>query len=70
VLVEGYKREAHPMIEVRRTGAKSLQPLAPDSGAIVAIAADHVTDGGDLPVFHIDDIAGIADFIERYCGLA
>jgi molybdopterin-guanine dinucleotide biosynthesis protein B len=70
VLVEGYKREAHPMIEVRRTGAKSLQPLAPGSGAIVAVAADHETDGGGLPVFHIDDIAAIADFIERHCGLA
>lgn len=69
VLVEGYKREGHPMIEVRRVGAKSLEPLAPDNPAIVAVASDHPTETSDLPRFSIDAVAEIADFIERHTGL-
>jgi molybdopterin-guanine dinucleotide biosynthesis protein B len=36
---------------------------------VVAIAADHETDGGGLPVFQLDAISEIADFITRYSGL-
>ncbi|MBX3566966.1 MAG: molybdopterin-guanine dinucleotide biosynthesis protein B [Rhizobiaceae bacterium] len=70
VIVEGYKRESHPMLEMRRLGARSVEPLAPRTEAIVAVAADHPTDAGGLPAFDIDDIAAIADFIERHCGLS
>jgi molybdopterin-guanine dinucleotide biosynthesis protein B len=35
---------------------------------VVAIAADHAVDGQGLPVFVLDDIAGIADFISRAVG--
>lgn len=63
VLVEGYKREAHPKIEVRRLRAKSREPLATTDPHIVAVAADHETDAGGLPLFNLDDIARIADFI-------
>lgn len=69
VLVEGYKREAHPMIELRRLGARAVEPLAPGNPAIVAIAADHPVDGHGLPVFLLDDVDGIADFIEARTGL-
>ena len=64
VLVEGYKREAHPKIEARRTNSARATPLAPDDPSILAVAADHETDTGALPRFDIDDIAGIADFIQ------
>lgn len=64
ILVEGYKRQSHRKIEVRRLGARDRAPLAPDDETIVAIAADHRISGAALPVFDIDDIAGIADFIE------
>ncbi|MGB3501571.1 MAG: molybdopterin-guanine dinucleotide biosynthesis protein B [Mesorhizobium sp.] len=69
VLVEGYKREEHLKIEARRTAAKDSAPLAPGDPNIVAIAADHATDAGGLPVFDLDDIAAIADFVERRSGL-
>jgi molybdopterin-guanine dinucleotide biosynthesis protein B len=70
VLVEGYKREPHPKIELRRAAGGERPPLAPDDPAIVAIAADHATDGGGLPVFRLDDIPAIASFIEAHLGLA
>lgn len=69
VLVEGYKREGHLKIEARRTGAKERTPLAPSDPSIVAVAADHPQTGETLPVFDIDDIVSIADFIERRVGL-
>lgn len=65
VLVEGYKREHHPMIETRRTGARQTNPLGPDGGNVVAIAADHETDAAGLPLFGLDDIEAMADLIER-----
>jgi len=63
VLIEGYKREPHPKIEVR-TGTG--QAMAPRDPTIVAIAADARPADSTLPWFRRDDIAGIADFIERY----
>ncbi|CAM5620014.1 Molybdopterin-guanine dinucleotide biosynthesis adapter protein [Mycolicibacterium aubagnense] len=69
VIVEGYKRENHFKIEARRTGAKDRTPLAPSDPSIVAVAADHPQVNETLPVFDLDDIASIADFIERRVGL-
>ena len=69
ILVEGYKREAHPKIEARRLASAKREPLAPHDPMIVAIAADHSVEDAALPVFGLDDVSGIADFILRYCGL-
>lgn len=69
VLIEGYKREAHAKLELRRRGAKEATPLAPGDPSIVAIAADFPVDDAALPAFHLDDIGAIADFIERVTGL-
>lgn len=69
VIVEGYKRENHLKIEARRTGAKDRTPLAPSDPSIVAVAADHPQANETLPVFDLDDVASIADFIERRVGL-
>ncbi|MGN6584723.1 MAG: molybdopterin-guanine dinucleotide biosynthesis protein B [Rhizobiaceae bacterium] len=69
VLVEGYKRDSHKKIEARRTEAKSREPLAPADPNIIAIASDHAIEGETLPVFDIDDITGMADFIEMTVGL-
>ncbi|MGV1788875.1 molybdopterin-guanine dinucleotide biosynthesis protein B [Rhizobium sp. A37_96] len=64
VLIEGYKREPIPKIEARRLQASKREPLAPQDGHIVAIAADYpVEDAGSLPVFDLDDTLAIADFI-------
>ncbi len=70
VLVEGYKREAHPKIEARRLGARSMEPLAPKDPTILAIAADHPQTGEILPVFDLDNVAAIADFIVSAVRLA
>lgn len=63
VLVEGYKREAIPKLEVRRLEAKGGAPLAPDDPNVVAIVADHRVNDTALPVFNLDDTAAIADFV-------
>ena len=60
VLVEGFKRDAHPKIEVR--GAEA-EPMAMREHNIVAIATDAQPANGRLPWFRRDDIAAIADFI-------
>jgi molybdopterin-guanine dinucleotide biosynthesis protein B len=70
VLIEGYKREPFPKIEIRRDGASSRQPLAGSAPQIVAIASDRPGEEPDgLPVFHVDDISGMADFITAHLRL-
>jgi molybdopterin-guanine dinucleotide biosynthesis protein B len=69
VLVEGYKREGHPKLEARRLASSDRGPLSANDPQIVAIAADHTVEGERLPVFDLDDVASIADFIERITGL-
>jgi molybdopterin-guanine dinucleotide biosynthesis protein B len=64
VLVEGFKREGHPKIEVR--AADSL-PMDAATHSIAAIASDRRPADG-LPWFARDDIGGIADFIARAVG--
>ena len=64
VLIEGYKREPHMKIEVRRAEAINHAPLAAEDPSVVAVATDHPTDAGELPLFGLDEIAAIADFIE------
>ncbi|GLO75710.1 molybdopterin-guanine dinucleotide biosynthesis protein B [Phaeobacter italicus] len=63
VLVEGFKREAHPKIEAHRQEAG--QPLiAPKDTSIRAVASDSPLEL-DRPVFDLDDTAAIADFIAQ-----
>ena len=65
ILIEGYKREAHPKIEVRAGEALSLAAADP---SVVAIAADAQPAESHLPWFKRDDIAGMADFIASRAG--
>lgn len=61
VLVEGYKREAHPKIEAHRKIAG--QPLiAPSDSTVRAVASDTPLDL-DCRVFDLNDTAAIANFI-------
>ena len=70
VLVEGFKREAFPKIEIRREGAASREKLHGAFPHIVAIASDRPeTETESLPTFHLGDIAGVADFIVAHLGL-
>ncbi|WP_353641510.1 molybdopterin-guanine dinucleotide biosynthesis protein B [Mesorhizobium sp. WSM2239] len=70
VLVEGYKREPHRKIEMRRRDAKDATPLSSSDPNIVAIAADHPVSGEAVPVFGLDDLEAIADFVEAVTGLS
>lgn len=65
ILIEGYKREAHPKIEVRAGEAQSLAAADPN---VVAIAADTRPTEVHLPWFKRDDIADMADFIAGRTG--
>jgi len=67
VLVEGYKRDTHPKIEVHR--AATGQPLiAPGDPTVRAVASDTALDL-DRPVFDLNDTRAIADFVLRQTGL-
>ncbi|MGQ2902659.1 MAG: molybdopterin-guanine dinucleotide biosynthesis protein B [Neoaquamicrobium sediminum] len=68
VIVEGYKGSPHPKIETRRTVAKDKTPL-PASSNVIAIAADHAIADAAVPVFDLDAVTPIADFIEAAVGL-
>jgi molybdopterin-guanine dinucleotide biosynthesis protein B len=64
VIVEGFKRDRHPKIEVHR--AANAKPwLHPDDPAILAIASDIAPPTG-LPWAALDDVEGIADLALRY----
>jgi molybdopterin-guanine dinucleotide biosynthesis adapter protein len=63
ILVEGFKGEKHPKLEVRRLDALNRTPLAPRDPSVVAIAADFRIEGNHLPVFGLDNVEAIADFI-------
>ena len=69
VIVEGYKSATIPKIEARRSAAFNRESLADCDRNVIAIAADHAADGRGLPVFPLDDIAGIANFIATSIGL-
>jgi molybdopterin-guanine dinucleotide biosynthesis protein MobB len=69
VLVEGWKRDRHPKIETRRAGA-AQEPIALGDPTIEAVASDAALDGLNVPVFDLDDVRGIADFILARTGLA
>lgn len=68
LLVEGFKREKLPKLEVYRASVgESL--LHPQDPSIVAIASDRKIDTG-LPLFELDDVPAIANFVLRHTGLA
>ncbi|MCB1520195.1 MAG: molybdopterin-guanine dinucleotide biosynthesis protein B [Hyphomicrobiaceae bacterium] len=68
IIVEGYKSAAIPKIEARRAASITKRPLADEDPTVIAIASDGATDGKGLPVFSLDDIAGVADLIDRTIG--
>ncbi len=68
VLVEGFKGEDIPKLEIYRAAVE--KPLLyRDDKSIVALASDMRVPGVDLPQFQLDDIAGIARFIIARCGI-
>ena len=67
ILIEGYKRDRHPKIEVHR--AVTGHPLiAPEDETVRAVACDTATSIG-VPVLDLNDTGAIADFILGQVGL-
>jgi molybdopterin-guanine dinucleotide biosynthesis protein B len=58
LIVEGFKANPHPKIEVHRT-ANGKPVMFPNDASIVGVAADIPLDTA-LPFAHLDDIAAIA----------
>src|SRR5262249_10626090 len=65
VIIEGYKAEPHPKLEVHRavTGAPLL---APEDPAIVAIASDVPLPDARVPAVDLDDINRIVHILLRH----
>ena len=62
LLVEGFKWHAHAKMEIHRpTLGKPL--LQNDDPHIIAVASDQNIDNLSVPVFDLNNIVGIADFI-------
>src|ERR1700750_1023625 len=65
VLVEGFKRDAFPKLEIHR--AENGKPLIqPDDPHIVAIASDIPLPQAKVPVIGLDDVEKIADVLLRH----
>ncbi len=66
ILAEGYKRSAKPKIEINRTAHSTELLCTPDE--LIALVSDAEWEIG-VPVFGLDDAAGVADLLERKYGL-
>ncbi|OPX86487.1 MAG: Molybdopterin-guanine dinucleotide biosynthesis adapter protein [Pelotomaculum sp. PtaB.Bin104] len=62
IIIEGYKRGNWPKIEIYRQGITE-RPVIPEE-ELLAIASDVELDT-KAPYFGLDDVAGVADLIER-----
>jgi molybdopterin-guanine dinucleotide biosynthesis protein B len=62
VLVEGFKRDAFPKLEIHR--AANGKPLIhPDDPHIFAVASDTALPQAKVPVIDLNDIEAIADLL-------
>ena len=66
VIVEGYKWEWHPKLEVHRI-ANGKPLLQPDDPLIVAIASDQPVTA-TVPVIALDDVEAVIDIILAHAG--
>lgn len=62
ILVEGFKTERHPKLEVFREAAGNT-PLHPDDRRIVAVASDRSFPDAGVPVVDLDNVAAVADIV-------
>jgi len=68
IISEGYKREVHPKIEVFRRGHYEDLLCAEDDN-LVAIAGDPLNPPDRVPVFDLNEVGPLCDFIEeRFLG--
>jgi molybdopterin-guanine dinucleotide biosynthesis protein B len=62
VLVEGFKRDKFPKLEVHRA-ANDKPLLQPEDPRIVAIASDHPLPEAKVPVLDLNDVEAIVDLL-------
>lgn len=62
VIVEGYKRECHPKLEVHRA-AVGKPLLHPDDPFIFAVASDTALPQAHVPVVGLNDVVAITDLM-------
>ena len=65
VLVEGFKREKFPKVEIYRA-ANGKPLLHGEDGFIVAVASDSSLPDVKLPVIDLNDIEAVADALLKY----
>ena len=68
VLVEGFKREAVPKLEIFRKSVGKPH-LWPDDSQIIAVASDDLLPDCPLPVLNLNDIPAITAFVREATGL-
>ncbi|MCF4125843.1 molybdopterin-guanine dinucleotide biosynthesis protein B [Methylobacterium sp. SyP6R] len=61
-VIEGFKREPHPKLEVYRH-ANGRPPLHPDDPRIVAVASDHPFPEAGRPIVPLDAVEAVADIV-------
>ncbi|MBT6190587.1 MAG: molybdopterin-guanine dinucleotide biosynthesis protein B [Tateyamaria sp.] len=67
VLIEGYKRDAHPKVEAHR--ASTGNPLIASGDPTIRAVASDTAMVLDRPVFDLNDTVAVADFILSEVGL-
>lgn len=66
VLVEGFKREPIPKIEIYRA-AVGKPLIFPEDSRVIAVASDGPVET-ELPCLDLNDPAAVADFIQAFAG--
>jgi molybdopterin-guanine dinucleotide biosynthesis protein B len=62
ILIEGFKTQAHPKMEVYRR-ASNQSPLHPTDSRIVAIASDAAVPNARVPVVDLNNTEAVADLV-------
>ncbi len=62
ILVEGFKNERHPKLEVFRQ-AVGKDPLHPNDARVVGIVSDQAFRGLNIPVVDLNDLPAIAELV-------
>ncbi len=65
ILIEGYKEEDLPRIEIFRTGAGHPEPLFAQGKPPMALITDKPFPGVSFSVFSMENVIGVADLIEK-----
>lgn len=68
LLIEGFKSDAYEKLEIHRPSV-GKELLCSGDDQVVAVASDAPLPDVSLPIFDLDDVPAIADFILARCGL-